>query len=95
MNDVERKPNCTKGAGRVVIEMSPFKVWRRGQGVIGVGVGESDDDNKRVACTLHMHNQLMFSLDFKFNDLTSYNRYQLFYDNFSRSKKDLKGCLPF
>ena len=54
MNDDEWKPNCTnKGAaGRVVIEMSPFKVWRRGQGVIGVGVGESDDDNKRVAhCT--------------------------------------------
>ena len=52
LNDAELKPNCTKGAGRVVIEMSPFKVWRRGQGVIGVGVGESDDDNKRVAhCT--------------------------------------------
>ena len=49
MNDAEWKPNCTKGAGRVVIEMSPFNVWRRGQGVIGVGVGESDDDNRRVA----------------------------------------------
>ena len=48
LNDAEWKPNCTKGAGRVVIEMSPFNVWRRGQGVIGVGVGESDDDNRRV-----------------------------------------------
>ena len=94
MNDVEWKPNCTnKRAGRVVIEMSPFKVWRRGQGVIGVEVGESDDDNKRVAhCP--MANQLMFSLDFEFNDLTSYNRYQPFYDNSSRKKKTL-GCLPF
>ena len=36
-----------------------------------------------------MHNQFMFSLDFKLNDLTSYNGYQLFYDNSSRKKKDL------
>ena len=36
---------------------------------------------------MHMHNHLMFSLDFKFNDLTSYNGYQLFYDNSSRTKK--------
>ena len=63
LNDAEWKPNCTnKGAGRVVIEMSPFKVWRRGQGVIGVGVGESDDDNKRVAHAQPAHVFIRFQI---------------------------------
>ena len=55
LNDAELKPNCTKGAGRVVIEISPFKVLRGGQGVIGEGVGESDDDNRRVAHAQRAH----------------------------------------